>query len=100
MKEFYKTLKKDGVLVLVLPESRKNKPNNKFKPNIGKHLYGWNFNHINELLYANNFGILRNKFNYGYGYSIFYKFPFGKFFINFCGILLRRRELIIVAKKK
>ncbi|MBU2639917.1 MAG: class I SAM-dependent methyltransferase [Nanoarchaeota archaeon] len=99
IKEFYNILKSEGILVLVLPDSGKNKIIKKFEPNIGKHLYGWNFNHINELLYANKFNIILNKFNYGGGYSVFYKYPLGRFFVGFCGRLFKRREMIIVARK-
>ena len=98
LSEFYNILKKNGTLVLVLPESAKNRPYKNFKPRVGKHLYGWNFNHINELLYANNFKILLNKFNYGYGYFLFHNYPFGKFLIKLLGKLMKRREMIIVCK--
>ena len=97
--DFNKALEDNGVLVLVLPESEKNKIYKDFKPDIGKHLFGWNFNHINELLYANGFKIMKNEFNYGYGYSVFYKFLLGDKLVKLFGILMRRREMIIVARK-
>lgn len=99
LKDFHKVLKDNGILVLVLPEPVKNKEENDFEPNIAKHLFAWNFNSINELLTENKFKVLLNKFNYGYGYSKFYKYSFGEFLVKLAGKIRRKREMIIVARK-
>ncbi|MAF50478.1 MAG: hypothetical protein CMH64_00130 [Nanoarchaeota archaeon] len=99
LNEFYNSLEKGGTLVLVLPEFSKNIVYKSFKPNIGKHLYGWNFGYINELLHLNGFNVVKNQFNYGGGYSMFYKYPFGESLVKGFGKLMKKREMIIVAKK-
>jgi len=101
IKEFYRLLKKDGLLVVVLPVVSKNKPEKKFIPNVAQHLYAWNFNAFNELLHHNGFKIKINKFNYANGFSVFYRLPF-KFavlMIKLFGWIRRRKEMIIVAQK-
>ena len=49
IKEFYRVLKKDGILVVVLPYS-KNRVIKNFKSDVAKHFFNWNFSSINELL--------------------------------------------------
>jgi SAM-dependent methyltransferase len=99
IKEFHRILKPNGKLLLVLPVSTKNLPEKNFKPNIGKHLYGWNFSHINELLNLANFKIKLNKFNYASGYSIFYKSKFSFSLIKILGYLRNKKEMIVLAEK-
>ena len=83
------------------PKHSKNKPTKNFKPNIGKHLYGWNFNHINELLNSAKFKIKLNKFNYAYGFSFFYKFsfPLANSLIQLFGKIRNKKEMIILVEK-
>ncbi|MAG52811.1 MAG: hypothetical protein CMH62_02515 [Nanoarchaeota archaeon] len=101
IKEFYRVLKPSGRLLIVLPTQTKNKPTKNFKPNIGKHLYGWNFNHINELLNSAKFKIKLNKFNYAYGFSFFYKFsfPLANSLIQLFGKIRNKKEMIILVEK-
>ena len=87
--------------MLVLPTISKNKPLKKFEPDVGKHLYAWNFNAINELLNLANFKIKLNKFNHAYGFSVFYNLPFNLalFLIKSSAFLKNRKEMIILAEK-
>ena len=100
LREMFKALKKDGVLVLVLPYS-KNREIKNFKSDVAKHLFNWNFACIDELLTLVGFKVLVNKFNYASGYSKLYKFNF-KFalgLLKVIGLFRRKKEMIIVARK-
>ena len=101
LKEFHRVLKPSGKLLIVLPNQFKNKPIKGFKPDIGKHLYSWNFNSINELLNHNKFKIVLNKFNYAYGFSVFYRLPFkiAVLFIKLSAIIRNNKEMMILAQK-
>jgi len=101
LSKLHNLLKKNGKLVIVLPHSMTNKPVKKFKSDIAKHLYNWNFNSMNELLNSIGFKIILNKFNYAYGYSKLHKLPFGIAIIllKLFGRLNNRREMIIVVEK-
>lgn len=101
LKEFHRILKPSGRLLIVSPTAGKNRPIKNFVPNIGKHIYHWNFNHLNELLHLMNFQIRLNKFNYAHGYSVFYKFkfPFALKLIKLLGYLKKKKEMIILAEK-
>ncbi len=101
IKEFNRILKPSGKLLIVLPDPGKNKPSENFKPNVGKHFHGWNFNHINELLHHAEFKIKLNKFNYSYGFSLFYKLPFNLalIIIKYSGMLRNKKEMIVLAEK-
>lgn len=101
LKEFRRLLKEDGKLVLVLPVSCHNRPYKNWKSDRSKHLFQWNFAAINELLHFIGFKIKLNKFNYAYGYSVFYKFPFniGNNLLQISGFLRNRKEMLIVAEK-
>jgi len=101
LKEFYRILKETGRLVLVLPVSCHNKPYKNWKSDRSKHLFQWNFAAINELLHFVGFKIKLNKFNYAYGYSVFYKLPFfiGYNLLQLAGFLRNRKEMIIIADK-
>lgn len=101
LKEFYRILKPSGKLLIVLPNQFKNKPVKEFASDIGKHFYTWNFNSINELLNHNNFRILLNKFNYAYGFSIFYKLPFklAILFLKLSALIINKKEMVVLAQK-
>lgn len=101
LENFYKILKENGRLVVVLPYSKKNKPFRMFKSDIAKHFYNWNFASINEILMDVGFTIKVNKFNYAYGYSKLYRFPFkiAIVLLTFFGRLTGKKEMIIVAEK-
>ena len=101
IKEFYRILKPNGMLVVILPKILKNKPEKEFVPNIGKHFFSWRFHEFNELLYHNGFKIKLNKFNYACGFSLFYRLPFSLalFLLKLCGYLKNKKEMIIVAQK-
>ena len=101
LKEFYRILKEKGKLVLILPVSCHNRPYKNWQTDRSKHLFQWNFAAINELLYFIGFKINLNKFNYAYGYSIFYKLPFsiGHTLLQLAGFLRNRKEMVIVAHK-
>ncbi len=101
LKEFYRILKPSGKLLIVLPDQFKNKPIKNFTSDIGKHFYSWNFNSINELIFHNNFNILLNKFNYAYGFSVFYGLPFklAVFFLKLSAVIKNKKEMIILAQK-
>ena len=101
LSKLHNLLKENGRLVIVLPYSLTNKPIKEFKSDIARHYYNWNFNSMNELLNGVGFKIILNKFNYAYGYSIFYRFPFdiGNRLLQISGFLRNRKEMIIVAEK-
>lgn len=102
LKEIYMILKKGGKIIVVLPvPTSRNKPIKNFKSDIAKHIFSWDFNSINELLSYVNFKVELNKFNYGYGYSKFYKLPFnlGYLFSKLIGFLMNKKEMIVVAEK-
>lgn len=101
IKEFYRILKKDGKLIVVLPNIPRNRPEKIFTPNVAQHFFSWRFHEFNELLNHNNFNIKLNKFNYAYGFSLFYRLPFklSLFLIKLFGYLKNRKEMIIVAQK-
>ena len=101
IEEFYRVLKPNGGLVIVLPFSNKNKPIRNFKSDVAKHLYNWNFNSSNELLNDVGFKIVLNKFSYGYGYSKLYNlnFKLALFLLQILGKLKNRKEMIIVGEK-
>ncbi|MBS3151727.1 class I SAM-dependent methyltransferase [Candidatus Woesearchaeota archaeon] len=101
LREFYRILKDNGKLVLILPVSCHNRPYKNWKTDKSKHLFQWNFAAINELLYFIGFKIKLNMFNYAYGYSLFYKLPFsvGNYLLQTAGFLRNRKEMLIVAEK-
>ena len=101
VQNFYRILKDGGRLVIVLPYSKKNRPFRKFRSDIAKHFYNWNFGSINEILVDVGFTIKFNRFNYAYGYSKLYKLPFqiAIILLTIFGRLTGRKEMIIVAEK-
>lgn len=101
IKDFYRIMKPKSQLILVLPYE-KNKPCKSFSPTKARHLYNWTFKSINELLYSQGFEIRLNKFNYGKGYSLFYKLPFrlAILLLKTLGIITNSKEMIIVSEKK
>jgi len=101
IEEFYRVLKKDGKLVIILPFSKKNKLYKDFKSDISKHFYNWNFSSINEILIDIGFKIELNKFNYANGFSKFYNLPFPLAIrlLKILGKIRNKKEMIIVAKK-
>mgnify|MGYP001613393783 FL=1 len=101
IEEFYRVLKKNGIIVLVLPCSKNYKPVKNFKSDVARHIYNWNFSSINELLNDLGFKIKLNKFNYAYGYSKLYtlQFKVSMFALNLFGRLKNQKEMIIVAEK-
>ena len=101
IEEFYRILKKSGIMVLVLPYSKNYKPVKSFKSDVAKHIYNWNFSSINELLNCVGFKIKLNEFNYAFGYSKLYKLSFqiAIILLTLFGRLVGRREMIIVAEK-
>lgn len=101
LEEFYRILKPKGKLVLILPYSKWNKPIKNFKSDMAKHFYNWNFSSIDELLNNVGFKIIRNEFNYGYGYSKIYKMPFNfaVLLLKLFGKLRNKKEMIIVGEK-
>jgi len=101
LKEFYRVLKPSGRLLLLLPTWSKNKPVKNFESNVSQHLYSWNFYEINELLKLEGFKIKINKFNYAYGFSVFYKLNFNLalFLIKLFGRLNNRKEMLLLAEK-
>ena len=99
--QFYRILTPSGKIVIVLPFSKDNKPVKHFKSDIAKHFYSWDFGSINEMIGDIGFKIKLNKFNYGYGYSKFYKLPFSiaNLLLKVAGIIFNKKERIIVAEK-
>ncbi len=100
LKHMNRVLKYGGRLVLVLPHER-SKPK-KFKPSVDQHLYNWTFQSIGNLLHKTGFEIVKNKFNYAHGFSLFYKLPD---FISYpllsgLGWFRDCKEMVIVAEKK
>ena len=101
LKEFYRVLKPEGLLVVVLPDIPRNSPEKNFVPNIAQHFFNWRFHEFNELLSHNGFKMRLNRFNYANGFSLFYRLPYSLsvFLLRLTGHLRRKREMIIVAKK-
>jgi len=101
LREFYRILKRGGMLLIILPTWNENKPVENFKSNISKHLYSWNFYEINELLRSVGFEIKLNKFNYASGFSVFYKWNFelALSLITILGKIRNKKEMLILAEK-
>ena len=101
IEEFYRILKKNGRLVIILPYSKNNKPYKNFKSDIARHFYNWDFSSINEILTEIGFKVKLNKFNYAYGFSKFYNLPFqlAVKLLNLLGRMKNKKEMIIVSKK-
>jgi len=99
LREFLRTLKKGGILVLVLPVSSKNivRPPD-FK---SWHLYSWTVQTIWTLLHYVGFKVRLAKFNYASGFSLFYKLPLpiAISMLQLTGRLQNQKEMIIVAEK-
>ena len=102
LREIKRILKPKGRLLILLPVACHNRPlKGSFKSDLSKHLFNWNFPAINELLNFVGFKIKLNKFNYAYGYSIFYKFPFniGYNLLKLAGMIRNRKEMLILVEK-
>ena len=70
-----------------------------------QHLFSWTFRTINNFLITNGFKIKTNKYYYGTGFMKLK--PISKLGLKFyyyitqlVGFILRKREMVIVAKKK
>jgi len=98
-------LKRYGILILVLPFEKDDKP---FKPPIkldpNQHLYAWTFKAINNLLIRTGFEVLENKIIYLTGIRRFekmYKINRKLYLklIKLIGRIFNRKERLIVCKK-
>jgi SAM-dependent methyltransferase len=103
LKFLYNKLKKGGILILVLPtEKQKYSP---LKPElVNNHLFAWNFDTINNLLFRVGFNVEKNKFYSGKGYSKFsflsaFNFNLYIFVVSLVGKLTRSKDLFIVARR-
>jgi SAM-dependent methyltransferase len=97
-------LKKQGVLILVLPIEDYRKED--YAPDLRNyHLYSWNFRSINNLLHEAGFEVINNKKNYGAGHHRLMalakvSYPLYFFAIKMVGRLFNISEMVIVARKK
>lgn len=99
LKEFFRVLKLNGKLVLLLPvEPNDMKP---FIPSPTQHLFAWNLQTIGDLLQHVGFKFRFGKFNYATGFSKFYKLPFplAVYLIKAVGMMSDTKELLVVVKK-
>ncbi len=99
LKEFFRVLRPNGKLVLLLPvESHDMKP---FRPSPTQHLFAWNLQTIGDLLQHVGFKFRFGKFNYATGFSRFYKLPFplATYLIKAVGMIADTKELLVVVKK-
>lgn len=100
LREFLRVLKKGGKLVLVLPA---NKNEGIKAPDFKAwHLYAWTVSAIWALLHTVGFKVKIAKFNYAFGFSLFYKLPlpFAMAVLKSSGYLRNQKEMIIVAEKE
>jgi len=106
LKKIRDVLKKDGILYLVIPYERLKKTN--LGPHKSRHLYAWNLQTINNLLYETGFKVLKNEVKYERGgFNKLYK-PLWKgvdsewlytLGTKLVGVITNSRELIIIARK-
>lgn len=99
----YDKLKKDGLLILVLPtEKQRYSP---LRPElVNNHLFAWNFDTINNLLFRVGFKVEKNKFYFGTGYSklsLLSNFSFSLYllFVSLIGRLTKSKDLFVLARK-
>jgi hypothetical protein len=103
LKFLYKKLKKDGLLILVLPTERQRY--SLLRPELlNNHLFAWNFDTINNLLFRVGFKVEKNKFYSGAGYSklsFLSNFSFSLYLIivSLIGRLTKSKDLFILARK-
>ena len=100
-----KKLKRGGILILVLPFEKDDKP---YKPPIeldpNQHLYAWTFRTINNLLIKADFEVLENKIIYLRGIVRFKKIyeinrKLYLKLIKLIGRILNSKEMLIICKK-
>ncbi len=97
-------LKKDGIIVLVLPKEKHEKTN--LKPDkINYHLYSWNFRTINNLLDVAGFKVIDNSEFGEVGYNrlrFLAKINFEVYFqmIKFLGFFVDKKEIRVIATPK
>jgi hypothetical protein len=103
LKKMRGALKKGGKLILVLPMERHKEVPLELSQN--QHLYGWNFQTINNLLIKNGFKPIKNKVLKNAGYtrllSLYRKSP--KIYAiatHLASYLSNSKEMIIVAIKE
>lgn len=98
----YSKLKKGGTLILVIPHEVHGKA--KYTLDLNQHIFGWNFQNINNLLITTGFDVKNNKYLRGAGYNKLLKlakinFNIYRLATNTLSVVSGIKEMMVIAEK-